>query len=400
MFDKSDLLKKLEFYSELKQINKKFKMHLHFSGYPLAKSILGLECDELEIKYLFKKSSFNNFVEKLSGIADLVIKKPFCEITLLSQIKIKFVPFYRFRYIKDSPVKIINNSKNISTTLLVDSNHRGITINSMFYDIETDRLKDFNNGLDDLNKELIVNWSPRKRLLEDPSRFIKTFAYAAELNKNVGRRYFNAMKKYSYIFNTKKFNIRKWLNKIVMSDLPSKYINGLQKTGTLKYILPFLSECYGIQQNEYHKHDVYTHCLLTCDNAPKDLALRLAALLHDIGKLETRKIINGKVTFHSHEVIGAFMAKDMLANLGYGSIAEEVTTLIREHMYNYTNKWSDRTLLKLMNKLNITSVESIDKVKLFKLRAADRLGKGLTEPVTQKQKDLEARIIELLERRR
>jgi putative nucleotidyltransferase with HDIG domain len=194
--------------------------------------------------------------------------------------------------------------------------------------------------------------------------------------------------------------IRMELEDILLSKKPSKYLKLMEKLGVLKIVMPELQRCVNCNQDKrYHKHDVFNHVLNACDNIEPNLTLRLAALLHDIGKPSSRKIIDGKVTFHKHEVLGAKEAAILLKRLKFDKeTIKEVTHLIRMHMYHYTREWTDSGIRRFIENAPIKEedLKDIGNIPLFKLRKSDRAGNGYRkQPVTDRQRDFEDRIIKV-----
>jgi poly(A) polymerase/tRNA nucleotidyltransferase (CCA-adding enzyme) len=200
--------------------------------------------------------------------------------------------------------------------------------------------------------------------------------------------------------------IRTEFNKILMSNNPSKYLCILKDVGLLEYISPEIYSCIEIKQDDrYHKYDVFHHLVYTVDNCDQDMVLRLAGLLHDIGKpeamVEYREKDGIRISFHKHEVISAKLAKNFLRRMKYDSeTIDKVITLVRSHMFHFTREWTNSAIRKFIHRMNISkeyiTEENIGNFPLFKLRAAERLGNGLKLiAVTDRQKDFERRIIEV-----
>jgi poly(A) polymerase/tRNA nucleotidyltransferase (CCA-adding enzyme) len=174
----------------------------------------------------------------------------------------------------------------------------------------------------------------------------------------------------------------------------------MQKIGVLRVIMPELSKCVKVTQDKrYHKYDVFSHCLYTCDNIDRNIILRLTAILHDVGKKDTRKMINNRVTFHKHEMASVKLAKEFLNRLKYSNaIKKEVLLLVRLHMYHYTREYTDAAIRRFIKKarINDSNINNLENFPLFKIRAAERLGNGLKNiPVTKRQKDFQERIVRI-----
>jgi poly(A) polymerase/tRNA nucleotidyltransferase (CCA-adding enzyme) len=126
----------------------------------------------------------------------------------------------------------------------------------------------------------------------------------------------------------------------------------------------------------------------------------MSALLHDVGKYSVREARkDNRVSFHNHEVVGEIMARDMLAKLVFPKkFVDNVTLLIRKHMYNYNREWSDRAIRRFIREAEIRreNLDSLKDIQLFRLREADRLGNGFKKNArTEKQKDFEKRIVRI-----
>jgi len=123
------------------------------------------------------------------------------------------------------------------------------------------------------------------------------------------------------------------LEKILLSSVPSIEFEKLHKDGTLETFLPELYNTIGIEQNKYHRWDVYGHIMKTVDNSKPKLLIRYSALLHDIGKPYTKSIDDGEVHFYKHEIKSAEIADKLLNELGYDkSFVEDVKQLVLGHM--------------------------------------------------------------------
>jgi len=218
---------------------------------------------------------------------------------------------------------------------------------------------------------------------------------------------------------------------------PSSQIIDLHHSGELHTYIPELDICYEVEQDSrYHKDDVFKHCIKTCDNTPNNmLFLRLAGLLHDIGKIPTRQVsqecmscgeiynhddnlmnlddenlypycimcnshdLEIRISFHKHELQSTKLANKVITRLGFGNgLKKDALKVIANHMYNYTTDWTSKAIHKFIHKTGITLDdlrETPSNFPLFILRRAERLSRGLS-PVTKRQIDLETRIRQFL----
>jgi tRNA nucleotidyltransferase (CCA-adding enzyme) len=144
----------------------------------------------------------------------------------------------------------------------------------------------------------------------------------------------------------------------------------LRETGVLAYLWPELLEGVGVEQNEWHAYDVWTHLLATLDASPPgDLAIRLAALLHDVGKPRTKDGPH----FYRHEIVGAEMAEAMLERFRFSNEVVKTTQhLVRHHMYSADPQLTDAGMRRFIRRVQPENIE-----RLFELRHADVRGSGL-----------------------
>ena len=172
--------------------------------------------------------------------------------------------------------------------------------------------------------------------------------------------------------------VRDELIRVVMSPRPMQALYVAQKLGLLKYVIPELEEGIGCDQNQAHSFDVFEHLMRSLQHAADKgwtLEIRLAAMLHDVGKPATRVRSDEKNdwTFHGHDVISARMTKKILANLKFPKeTIEKVASLVRWHMF-----FSDPdvvTLSAVRRVIARVGQESIN--DLLNLRVCDRIGTG------------------------
>ena len=158
--------------------------------------------------------------------------------------------------------------------------------------------------------------------------------------------------------------IKEEFNKILLSDNASMAIRTLCDNGAMKYIIPEVNEMIGMEQNAFHFGDVFEHTMALLDYDTKhfedrDIAVRLALLLHDIGKIRTRTVgDDGRVHFYNHEFKGEQMVVEILNRLNYDeSIIETVKFLIKNHMRtknfgNNCEKIKEKSFNKLVRTCN------------------------------------------------
>lgn len=203
------------------------------------------------------------------------------------------------------------------------------------------------------------------------------------------------------IIKTNPSFLKNELTKIVLLEKPSTAFVLLTQLNILEILLPELYACIKIKQEEkYHKYNVFEHCLAAMDNTEPVLELRLAALFHDIGKVSTFKMINNKITFYNHEIVSARIAKTIMKRFEFSNkVINKVTELIKLHMFHYTKEWSNGAIRRFIKKAHIDKncINNLNDHPLFKIRRADRLGKGknIKEEgvMTSAQKEFQKRIV-------
>lgn len=168
--------------------------------------------------------------------------------------------------------------------------------------------------------------------------------------------------------------LAKIFRRIVNGAKPSRGFLLMERLGILEWFLPELARGRGLSQNRYHRFDILEHSLFTCDAVQgPNLILRLAGLFHDLGKVDTRREKpNGESSFHNHEMISVKITDRVLRRFGFESaVIRHVKFLVRNHMFHYTNEWSDRAIRRFIAKVSTEELND-----LITLRLADRKGSG------------------------
>ena len=257
-------------------------------------------------------------------------------------------------YEKDSRKPDVSFGKNIEG----DLSRRDFRVNSMALELTgaTPLFIDPFDGLSDLTKKILQTpGRPEDSFSDDPLRMLRAARFASQLDFEIAPNVLAAMKEMAprlSIISAER--IRDELSKILMSQNPRLGITLLVDTGLADIVLPEIPKLR-LEVDEHHHHkDVYEHSITVLEQAIEhedrlggpNLVIRLAALLHDIGKPKTRNLIEGGgVSFHHHEVVGARLAKKRLQELRFdGHTVEAVETLIALHLrfHGYGDgEWSD-----------------------------------------------------------
>jgi hypothetical protein len=162
--------------------------------------------------------------------------------------------------------------------------------------------------------------------------------------------------------------------RIILGRKPSQGLRLLDRFGMLDAYLPEVTAGRHLTQNRFHAHDIFEHLLHSVDGA-YDLnePVRWSALLHDIGKVPTRQEgENGEASFHNHELYSARMIVPIMKRLAVPiTIGQKVKFLVRNHMFHYTDEWSDKAVRRFVKKVPLEELQD-----LISLRMADRKGSG------------------------
>ena len=243
-------------------------------------------------------------------------------------------------------------------TIEADLSRRDFTINAMALELTTNEptFIDLYNGVGDLQSKLIKTpGKPEDSFSDDPLRMMRAARFMSQLNFTIDPAVITAIKSMTArleIISAER--IRDEFTKIIMSDNPRLGITLLVETGLADIFLPEIPKLK-LEIDEHHHHkDVYEHTLTVLEQAialeerlgGPNLTLRLAALLHDIGKPKTKELIaGGGVSFHHHEVVGSRLCKERMKKLRFDNhIIKDVAQLVFLHLrfHGYGNgEWTD-----------------------------------------------------------
>lgn len=265
-------------------------------------------------------------------------------------------------------------------TLEEDLKRRDFSINAMAYDGK--KLIDLFDGKKDTENKIIkAVGRAKQRFTEDALRMIRAVRIATQLQFLIEDTTFDAIvQSTGLIAHISSERIRDELLKIMASDYPADGVMLLRNSGLLAFILPELEKCFGVDQKSpkrHHKYDVGTHLIMSLKFCPsKDPIVRLATLLHDIGKPPTVRIIEeGVVTFYNHEIIGASMVRHFADKYHFSKKDRNtLVTLVRWHQFSVDERQTDSALRRIIR--NIGPEHMMD---MLALRTGDRLGGGARE---------------------
>ncbi|MEU5880982.1 CCA tRNA nucleotidyltransferase [Spirillospora sp. NPDC047279] len=292
------------------------------------------------------------------------------------------------------------------TSLVEDLRRRDFAVNAMAARLPGYEFVDPFGGLTDLGRKVMrTPGKPEDSFSDDPLRMMRAARFTSQLGFTVAPDVVQAMTDMAgRIEIVSAERVRDELSKLICGTYPREGLALLVDTGLAAQVLPELPKLR-LEIDEHHRHkDVYEHSLIVLEQAiaqeedGPDLVLRLAALLHDIGKPRTRRFeAGGRVSFHHHEVVGAKMTRKRLTELRYPKdVVSDVSRLVELHLrfHGYgTGEWTDSAVRRyvrdagpLLSRLHkLTRADCTTRNK----RKADRLRRTYD--------DLEARIARLSE---
>ena len=275
-------------------------------------------------------------------------------------------------------------------TLEEDLSRRDFTINALALKNQKNNFEliDLFFGRKDLKNRLIrAVGNANERFNEDALRMMRAIRFSVTLNFAIEEKTFLAIRKNAQ--NLKYISperIRDEFVKIILSPNPAKGIERLQEAGILKVILPEIESGIDVVQSHHHYYGpyntVYKHLVASLEKCPSEkLEVRLAALLHDVGKPKAKNGRGENATFYNHEYISEQMTKNILERLRFSRhVIDKVTLLVRNHMFYYNvDEVGESGVRRVVQKIGLKNIED-----LIDVRIADRLGSGVPKAVPYK----------------
>ncbi|MCY3958940.1 MAG: HD domain-containing protein [Chloroflexi bacterium] len=232
-------------------------------------------------------------------------------------------------------------------SLEADLSRRDFTINAMAQDVLSGRIVDPHGGLADLVAGRIrAVGTADDRFREDPLRVLRCVRFAAQLGFDIESGTLAAARRTaSELRHVSAERIGAELNLTLLSPEPGRALITLLEIGVLGLVMPELIPLQQTEQEERRQHkDVFAHTMRVLSTTRAEPEIRWAALLHDVGKPQTKSIRNRRIRFFGHEEVGARMARRILRRLKFdGQLMERVTHIVRLHMRAnaYEPGWTD-----------------------------------------------------------
>lgn len=333
-----------------------------------------------------------------------VYENKFGTVTVINEeiddIKLKNVEVTPFRTEAGYSDRRHPDEVKFSDKLEDDLSRRDFTINALAYSPEEGDLIDLYGGIRDINdKVLRTVGEADERLTEDALRMLRAIRLASELRFTCNKELLASISRNNELIKEiSTERIRDEIVKIIDSPEPMAGLILCHQTGLLRHILPELESGIGVEQRGEHIYDIWEHNLKSLQHAAdKDypLHVKLAALLHDVGKVKSRRpgLGNKEFTFFGHEVIGERMTANIMARLKFpNKLADLIIKLVRNHMFFAD---PDKITLSAVRRV-IANVGPEHIWDLVNLRTCDRIGMGRPKEEPYRLRKYESMIEEAL----
>jgi tRNA nucleotidyltransferase (CCA-adding enzyme) len=296
------------------------------------------------------------------------------------------------------PVSLAQGKPSKTKEIAVTSDNSVSSVSQKIIQINVE-LIDLYNGQKDLKDKLIrAVGDSNERFSEDALRMMRAIRIATELKFKIEKDTLDAIKNNASSINKiSKERVRDELFKILKSPYPYEGIILLKISGLIQEILPELEKTFGVEQKSpgrHHIYDVGTHSLNSLkyvSEKSSDPIVRLATLIHDIGKPQTYKVLeNGTITFYNHEIVSAQIAKRIAERLRFSNKdKEKLYKLVRFHQFSVDERQTDSALRRFIRKVGTENVPD-----MLDLRVGDRLGGGARE-TSWRLEEFKKRLIEV-----
>lgn len=263
-----------------------------------------------------------------------------------------------------------------------DLSRRDFTINAIASYLGDGTITDPFHGRDDIKRKVIRTvGNPLERFSEDGLRPVRAVRFSAQLGFEIERETLKAVSEPEILKKTSGISLERFrdeLLKLMKAEKPSAGLKIMEESGILDIFIPEFKKCRGCIQGDfrgYHQFDVLDHLFYACDGAPASKQnVRLAALFHDIGKPDVKRVIptpqGDQFTFYNHEAKSQQITKEILFRLKFSNAEiANICHLVVNHMFNYTQDWTDAAVRRFLAKIQAENLED-----LYDLRLADIYG--------------------------
>ena len=306
------------------------------------------------------------------------------------------VVFPRFR-----TVMVVGNGLKVEVCRLEgdlagDALRRDFTVNCLYIDLAglmqgpAPILDPTRSGIADLKVAILRAPSdPLYTLWLDPLRMLRAARFHATDGFRVDAALARAVERMAYLLvRVSQERIRGELERILLSRRIERAVVSMQRNGILCVVMPEVAATSGFEQGTpYHAYDLFTHLVKTAAGTPSDLSLRLAGLLHDVGKTAVQMRKGGRMVYYGHETASAQVAASLLRRLRFSNrTVGKVEFLVANHMINYSVEWSDKAVRRFERKMGPNLPD------ILSLAAADRKAQRPGPPPDRLLSELIARL--------
>ena len=331
---------------EIKILN---KLNEYGEGYIVGGAIrdilLGLKPKDVDfatnLSYETLKTLFSEYTPKETGKSFGVLR------IRINNIDYEIAKFRKDIYGKEKKVSFVDDIRN-------DLARRDFTINAMAYN-EIDGIIDLYGGQKDIENK-IINFigNAEERIIEDPLRVLRAFRFMSRLDFSLSENTIEAIKKQKDLLkNIPEERITMEFSKLLLGENIKNTLTLMKGTGVLELIIPEFKATYNFDQcNPHHNLDLFNHIINVVSKVSADLELRYSALLHDIAKPIVQTFDEeGIAHYKTHEIVGADMARDILARMKLPvKLIDTVVEIIKKHMVLYKDI-TDKKFNKLLSEM-------------------------------------------------
>ncbi|WP_338994463.1 CCA tRNA nucleotidyltransferase [Fusobacterium animalis] len=365
------------------------KLNKYGKGYIVGGAIrdilLGLKPKDVDfatnLPYETLKTLFSEYTPKETGKSFGVLR------IRINDIDYEIAKFREDIYGKEEKVTFVDEIKN-------DLARRDFTINAMAYN-QKEGIIDLYNGQKDIENR-IINFigNAEERIIEDPLRVLRAFRFMSRLDFSLSENTIEAIKKQKDLLkNIPEERITMEFSKLLLGENIKNTLTLMRDTGVLELIIPEFKATYDFNQcNPHHNLDLFNHIINVVSKVPADLELRYSALLHDIAKPIVQTFDEkGIAHYKTHEIVGADMARDILARMKLPvKLIDTVVEIIKKHMVLYKDI-TDKKFNKLLSEMGYDNLW-----RLIEHSIADNSSKN--DEVVSTENDLHERLKRAVEK--
>lgn len=326
--------------------------------------LLGFEAHDYDITTSAKPDEIKKVFK---GFKTILIGEEFGTVGVLINKILYEVTTFRIdgKYLNYRKPENVTFSKNLTE----DLKRRDFTINAMAMDFKGELYDPFGGKKDLDDKVLRAVGNPLERIREDAIRILRAIRFAGRLDFYIEDELFDAISfERKLLKKISPERIFDEFSKMITSDRSSYYLLLMEETGILDVIFPELKRTVGFSQfSPYHDKTLFDHLICVMDEVKPDLSLRLAALFHDVSKVDTLSIgEDGRGHFYGHEILGADLVSEILKRYRVSNkIIDKVKILILDHMKVHS-EMSDKALRRQIKRVGRENV-----MDLYDLLIAD-----------------------------